>query len=244
MTPQGATTSFNVPAGRGPNDIVLGPDGALWFTEKTSNSIGRITTAGRYRSFPVPTAASQPFGIAVGPDRNIWFTEFAGGKIGKIVPGDDLNEGTTPLPAVKDTTKPSAGLDRPVAHHVPRRELGRLGQRKEEEAQEAHRDQGLVLAVRGRQGDLHGPAQGPRAPLRQALRGPKRSNRKKKRCTRYVAVRGSFTVKGTAGKNTLHLPRPAEPPQARGGLLPPDGHGHRPGEERVGAEAKAFRIVK
>jgi hypothetical protein len=32
---------------------------------------------------------------------------------------------------------------------------------------------------------------------------PKRSNRKKKKCTRWTAVRGSFTVAGKPGRNTF-----------------------------------------
>ena len=33
---------------------MAGPDGALWFTEGSSNKIGRITTAGQLREFPLP----------------------------------------------------------------------------------------------------------------------------------------------------------------------------------------------
>ena len=53
-----------------------GPDGNLWFTERGSNNIGRITTAGVVTEFPIPTANSYPSGIAAGPDGNLWFTEF------------------------------------------------------------------------------------------------------------------------------------------------------------------------
>ena len=244
MTPQGATTSFDIPAGRGPNDIVLGPDNALWFTEKTSNSIGRITTAGRYRSFPVPTAASQPFGIAVGPDRNIWFTEFAGGKIGKVVPGDDLDEGTTPLPAVKDTTKPalgSIGLSRTVfraassgasvsAKKKKRRKP--IGTKVSFSLSEASK---VTFTVQRK-------ARGRRSGRRCVA--PKRSNRKKKRCTRYVAVRGSFTVNGTSGKNTFTFRGRMNRRKLGAGSYRLTGTATDPAKNVSAPRLKAFRIVK
>src|ERR1700731_2568477 len=63
--------------------ITAGPDGALWFTEGNANKIGRITTAGVFTEFPVPTANSFPAGITAGPDGNLWFVE-AIGNIGRI----------------------------------------------------------------------------------------------------------------------------------------------------------------
>jgi streptogramin lyase len=37
--------------------------------------------------FPIPTAASDPFGITPGPDGALWFTEEDGNKIGRITSG-------------------------------------------------------------------------------------------------------------------------------------------------------------
>jgi virginiamycin B lyase len=73
----------------------------LWFTESNTNNIGRITIAGVISEFPIPTAASGPFGIVSGPDSALWFTEEFGNKIGRITtagvfteyrlpPGNDL----------------------------------------------------------------------------------------------------------------------------------------------------------
>jgi len=83
-----------------PNDIVAGPDGAMWFTQSAGGnprggqsyfpaSIGRITAAGSYSSYPVPASArSVPDldAIALGPNGNLWFTETALGRIGEITP--------------------------------------------------------------------------------------------------------------------------------------------------------------
>jgi streptogramin lyase len=38
--------------------IVAGPDGTLWFTEKGANNVGRITTAGQIAEYPIPNNAS------------------------------------------------------------------------------------------------------------------------------------------------------------------------------------------
>ena len=240
MTPEGALTSFTLPAGRGPNDIVLGPDNALWFTEKTSNSIGRITTAGGYRSFPVPSAASQPFGIGVGPDRNIWFTEFAGGRIGKLVPGDDVNAGTVPIKAVKDTTKPKLGPIGLSRTKIPRCSLRRLGQSEEAQAG-ADGDEGLVHALRGGQGQVHRGAQGPWPAFGQAVCGAQ-AVEPQEEAVHALRDRKRF-VHGErhGGPELIHLPRPARREVAQGRFVPPHRRRHRPVEEHVGIPSQGVQ---
>ena len=68
---------FDVPGtGRVPTDIVLGPDGHLWFTEEAGNRIGRIlatpqsgSPVGTVTEFLIPTPNSGPTGITLGPLR-------------------------------------------------------------------------------------------------------------------------------------------------------------------------------
>lgn len=74
---------YAVPSGQfsQPVRIIVGPDGALWFTDNTNARIGRITTAGAITSFAVP-ATSSGWGITVGPDGALWFT--AKDKIGRM----------------------------------------------------------------------------------------------------------------------------------------------------------------
>jgi streptogramin lyase len=96
----GDVTHFPLPAGSVPRGITTGPDGALWFTERGSNMIGRISASGQVREFPVPTAGSEPFEIATGPDGNLWFTENASRKIGRITPDGDVVE--FPIPECGD----------------------------------------------------------------------------------------------------------------------------------------------
>src|ERR1700722_19781950 len=76
---------FNVPTPSSePYKIVLGPNGAFWFTEFAGNKIAEITTAGKITEFTVPTSSSKPDGITVGPENNLWFAEGAGEKIVKM----------------------------------------------------------------------------------------------------------------------------------------------------------------
>ena len=75
------------PTGGGPSGIAFGADGALWFTETTSNRIGRMTTSGTLTSFAVPTPGSEPGDIVAGPDGAMWFAEYVGNKIGRLEVG-------------------------------------------------------------------------------------------------------------------------------------------------------------
>ncbi|HEU0317365.1 MAG TPA: hypothetical protein VFR49_08550, partial [Solirubrobacteraceae bacterium] len=58
--------------GSDPEGIVAGPDGAVWFTERAGNMIGRMTATGAVSEF---NAAPGPFGITVGPEGALWFTQ-------------------------------------------------------------------------------------------------------------------------------------------------------------------------
>jgi streptogramin lyase len=89
---------FNVPsADSGLHHIVAGPDGALWFTERTAGNVGRITTAGQISEYPIPNNAS---GLQdTGPDQIVasggalWFLTDIGESVYRVTPG------TSPSPA-------------------------------------------------------------------------------------------------------------------------------------------------
>src|SRR5439155_1718448 len=88
-------------AGSGPLDIVSGPDGLLYFTERNTDRIGRINplaanVQASLVEFLVPGAGSGPNAIAVGPDGNIWFTEFGSDEIGRLTLAGVLTEFAVP----------------------------------------------------------------------------------------------------------------------------------------------------
>jgi streptogramin lyase len=87
----GPITSFSVPTtGSNPYGITKGPDGNLWFTEMSTDKIGRITPKGAITEFSLPTTSSGLWDITAGSDGNLWFTEV--GKIGRITPSGAITE--------------------------------------------------------------------------------------------------------------------------------------------------------
>ncbi len=81
--PSFVSDPFGNPAG-----IVAGSDGNLWFTERATSLIGRITTLGVITEFSTPTKIARPNLIAAGPDGNLWFAESFKPGIGRINPKD------------------------------------------------------------------------------------------------------------------------------------------------------------
>ena len=85
-----SVTEFSIPTPESfPLRIAAGPDGNLWFTENDGSKIGRITTTGLIKEFPLPPH-HQPSGITGGPDGNVWFTE--SDNVGKITPAGVITE--------------------------------------------------------------------------------------------------------------------------------------------------------
>jgi virginiamycin B lyase len=85
-------TSYTGPVLDEPFSIVAGPDGALWFTEYGTDKIGRITTAGAFTEFPLPTAKAYPSSIVVGTDGALWFSEGGAEQLGRITTAGVVTE--------------------------------------------------------------------------------------------------------------------------------------------------------
>jgi virginiamycin B lyase len=77
-----------------PLDVVAGPDGALWFTARGANGVGRLTADGLTPTwFPV---GLKPNGIAASPDGNLWFADTGSpGQIRTVTPGGSLSTTST-----------------------------------------------------------------------------------------------------------------------------------------------------
>src|SRR5215211_6292013 len=86
-------TEFDIPTAASlPQDIVVGPDGNLWFAEKDGDKIGRVTPGDPplIEEFDVPTNFTDPFNITVGPDGKIWFSGMfnGAGGVGRMTPAN------------------------------------------------------------------------------------------------------------------------------------------------------------
>jgi len=88
----GKVSSYCVRPGQ-PNSgpVAVGSDGNIWFTERSTSKIGRITRAGKIREFNIPSPALD---ITPGPDGALWFTEME--KIGRITTGGVVSEFNLP----------------------------------------------------------------------------------------------------------------------------------------------------
>ncbi|MEI9849668.1 MAG: hypothetical protein WDN24_01090 [Sphingomonas sp.] len=74
-----------------PHGLGLAADGALWFTGKLTNTVGRVA-AGQVRHFALPTIGAVPIYFAAGPDGTMWCTELAGNMIARIAPDGEVGE--------------------------------------------------------------------------------------------------------------------------------------------------------
>ena len=106
ITTDGDLSEFNVPIHTSgipgfvhlgdPLEIIVGPDGALWYSDLDGNSINRITTTGEVNEYPVPTLEAQVQGLVAAPDGTIWFIEQQVGKIGRITLDGQITEFAIP----------------------------------------------------------------------------------------------------------------------------------------------------
>jgi streptogramin lyase len=65
------------------NELCVGPDEALWFTDTAQHRIGRLALNGKSQLFDLPPG-SGPTRIVAGPDGALWFIAEGGDKIGRI----------------------------------------------------------------------------------------------------------------------------------------------------------------
>jgi len=91
LTVPSCITEYQIPntaSGTDPYNLVMAPDGTIWFTEGFGGKVGRLDPAKLtgcastptvcITEYKPPTPNQVPFAITVGPDHNIWFTESVG----------------------------------------------------------------------------------------------------------------------------------------------------------------------
>ena len=112
ITPGGEITEFDIPSAALHQDPALGavrtsfpiaitggPDGAVWFNERETNRIGRMTLDGRFTEFPVPDGVGALVGLTSGPDGALWFVANSPGHIGRITTDGAVTVFPIPTPS-------------------------------------------------------------------------------------------------------------------------------------------------
>ena len=172
-----------------------GPDGALWFTDNGSVTIGRVTTGGTFTEYALPIN-SEPGGIAPGPDGALWFTEGSTNAIGKIT--TDVGPQGPPGPAGPPGPIGPAGPGGPAGPAGPQGAAGPQG------LAGAQGPQGLVGATgpQGPPGPI-GPA-GPQGPAGVVIC---RNSALAKATCALLFPAGTWTVGVSAATDTYTLTR-------------------------------------
>jgi virginiamycin B lyase len=127
----GHVVEYHIPSPGVPEGIAAGADGALWFTERYTTQIGRVTTDGHFKIFSFQMNNHHSTSITAGPDGAVWFTfpnsvpNFDTGKIGRITSTGDAT--FFQIPWVSDAESITTGPDGNLwfADHVAKA-VGRL----------------------------------------------------------------------------------------------------------------------
>lgn len=110
MTPGGVFTGYPMPTlGEIDDNMVLGPDGDIWFSDMGTTSIGKIAPGGTITEYPL-TPGALPTNITVGPDGNLWFSDNSG-AIGRITTNGSVQEFSSGLQTGADPDAITPGPD-------------------------------------------------------------------------------------------------------------------------------------
>jgi hypothetical protein len=168
VAPDGTATAFTS-KGVDPFGVALGPDGAVWYAEFQAAAVGRVAPDGTTSEVTGMTAGAGPRYVAGGPGNTIWFTEETGNRVGRVtgieLPGGGGGGG--------DRTKPTLTNLRLSAKRL---RAGRTLTIRYTLSETATVTLSVQRALAGRK-------------VRKRCVKPKRSNRRRKRCTRLVAVK-------------------------------------------------------
>jgi streptogramin lyase/plastocyanin len=82
----------------GVDSLVMGENGAIWFTERLANRIGRLLPGRGIQEFPLATTTGSVLGIDRDRVGNLWFAERFGNRIGRLDRRGQLKAITLPQP--------------------------------------------------------------------------------------------------------------------------------------------------
>jgi streptogramin lyase len=241
ITPGGSPLRTTV-AGTDPFGVTLGPDGAYWIALFATNRLARLTPGGGLTTLAGLSAGSGPRYITSGPGNTLWVSLETAKKVARISgvtapssppAGGGGGGGTT------DANPSLTGL------RLSRRTF-RLGSRLP----------ALLSAVRTGTVIRFDLSESARVTARferratgrrvgRRCRRKTRRNASRRKCVRYVRVRGSFTVNGERGRNRVRFlgrisrKRKLRPGRYRLLLRARDAAGHRSTTSRA-----RFRLLR
>src|SRR6266540_4290398 len=111
----GRIVEYSIPSPGVPEGIAAGSDGAMWFSERYTDEVGRISRRGKFKIYSLHSITNMSADITAGPDGALWFTfpnntsPFDSGKIGRITTGGDVT--FFQIPGTTDPEAITAGPD-------------------------------------------------------------------------------------------------------------------------------------
>lgn len=95
---------FELEAGTGPHNLIVGADGAVWYAGNKNAHIGKLDPrTGKITKYPMPDAAAKdPHTLVFDRNGDIWFTVQQGGYVGKLTTAS----GKVQLVRVGEDTRP------------------------------------------------------------------------------------------------------------------------------------------
>jgi virginiamycin B lyase len=82
-----------------PHGIGVAADGAIWFTGKLTNTVGRVDpVSGAVQHIALPSIGAVPIYLSAGPDGAMWCTELGASNIARIAPNGTVTELSIPTP--------------------------------------------------------------------------------------------------------------------------------------------------
>jgi virginiamycin B lyase len=199
-------------AGNFPSGIAAGRDGALWYTlglgggnpldpcnsGTGDNAIGRITSGGTITNkFALTMPLSDPSDITEGPDGALWFSEFCGNRIGRIATAAPAAPPPPAPPPAAVLSVSSLKLSPSSFKAAPK------GASITKKAKPGTRVTYLVSTAASTRFTVESIQAG-RKKGKNCVK-PTAKNKKGKRCTRYVVVKGSFKHASKAGSNNFRF---------------------------------------
>ena len=196
----GGTPQPSFPTGGGdPFGITFGNDGAYWIARFATNDLLRMTSNGQLTTLSGFSAASGPRQITKGPGDTLWVSLETAKKIARVT-GVSAPVPPPPPPNPIPAQKPSVSLLKISPSTFA---LGTLLPRLTRAVKV-----GTTISFRLDQAAKVKLAFEQALPGRRVgrkCRAPSRSNRRKRKCTRYKAVKTTISLNGHLGKNKVRF---------------------------------------